>query len=59
MFIYVCSFVRMFIAVCYWFFEKFKSILQIKRNVPKPIAKSVLIPLGLTAATSTADTAIH
>ena len=24
LFIYVCSFVRVFIAVFYWFFEKFK-----------------------------------
>ena len=28
-------------------------------NVLKPLAKSVLIPLGLTAATSVIDTAIH
>ena len=29
------------------------------RNVLKPIAKSVLIPLGLTAATSATDAVIH
>ena len=29
LFIYVCSFVRVFIAVFYWFFENFKQILQI------------------------------
>ena len=29
------------------------------KNVPKQIAKSVLIPLGLTAAASTTDAAIH
>ena len=28
-------------------------------NIPKPLAKSVLIPLGLMAATSTTDAAIH
>ena len=28
-------------------------------NVLKPLAKSVLIPLGLTAAASTTDAAIH
>ena len=29
------------------------------KNVVKPLAKSVLIPLGLTAAASATDTAIH
>ena len=29
------------------------------KNVIKPLAKSVLIPLGLTAAASTADAEIH
>ena len=29
------------------------------KNVMKPLAKSVLIPLGLTAATSAADAGIH
>ena len=29
------------------------------KNVIKPLAKSVLIPLGLTAAGSGADTGIH
>ena len=29
------------------------------KNVIKPLAKSVLIPLGLTAAASAADTGIH
>ena len=29
------------------------------KNAIKPLAKSVLIPLGLTAATSTADAGIH
>ena len=28
-------------------------------NIPKPLAKSVLIPLGLMAATSATDAAIH
>ena len=29
------------------------------KNVLKPLAKSILIPLGLTAAASAADAAIH
>ena len=29
------------------------------KNVIKPLAKSVLIPLGLTAAASVADAGIH
>ena len=29
------------------------------KNVIKPVAKNVLIPLGLTAAASTADAGIH
>ena len=29
------------------------------RNVLRPLAKSVLIPLGLTAAASAIDSAIH
>ena len=29
------------------------------KNVIKPLAKSALIPLGLTAAASTADAGIH
>ena len=29
------------------------------KNVPKIIAKSVLIPLGLTAAASATDAAVH
>ena len=29
------------------------------KNVLKPLAKGVLIPLGLTAATSETDLAIH
>ena len=28
-------------------------------NIPKPLAKSVLIPLGLMAVTSATDAAIH
>ena len=31
----------------------------IKKNVIKPLAKSVLIPLGLTATASAADAGIH
>ena len=33
--------------------------LPLMRSVIKPLAKSVLLPLGLTAATSAADAAIH
>ena len=33
--------------------------LPLMKNVIKPLAKSVLIPLGLTAAASAADSGIH
>ena len=33
--------------------------LPLIKNVIKPLAKSVLIPLGLTAASSAADAGIH
>ena len=36
-----------------------KTGLPLIGNVLKPLAKSVLIPLGLTAAASTTDAAIH
>ena len=36
-----------------------KTVLQVMANVTKPIAKSILIPLGLTAAASVADAGIH
>ena len=36
-----------------------KTELPLIINVIKPLAKSVLIPSGLTAATSTADAGIH
>ena len=36
-----------------------KTRLPLKGNVLKPFAKSVLIPLGLTAAASAIDQAIH
>ena len=36
-----------------------KMGLPLIKNVIKPLAKSVLIPLGLTAAASAADTGIH
>ena len=47
-----------------WFSGRFlgpllKSELPLLGNVPKTLAKSVLIPLGLTAAASTTDAAIH
>ena len=36
-----------------------KTGLRLIKNVIKPLAKSVLTPLGLTAAASAADTGIH
>ena len=36
-----------------------KTGLPLTKNVMKPLAKTVLIPLGLTAAASTADAGIH
>ena len=36
-----------------------KNGLPLIRNMRKPLAKSVLIPLGLTAAVSATDAAIH
>ena len=36
-----------------------KTELPLMKNVIQPLAKSVLIPLGLTAAASAADTGIH
>ena len=36
-----------------------KTGLPLIKNVIKPLARSVLIPLGLTAATSAADAGIH
>ena len=36
-----------------------KTGLSLIKNVLKPLAKSILIPLGLTAPESTTDAAIH
>ena len=36
-----------------------KTGLPLLKNVTKPLAKSVLVPLGLTAASSAADAGIH
>ena len=36
-----------------------KTELPLIKNIIKPLAKSVLIPLGLTAAASAADAGIH
>ena len=36
-----------------------KTGLPLIKNLIKPLAKSVLIPLGLTATASTADAGIH
>ena len=36
-----------------------KTGLPLTKNVIKPLTKSVLIPLGLTAAASAADVGIH
>ena len=37
----------------------FKTALPLIKNVIKPLPKSVLIPLGLTVASSAVDTRIH
>ena len=39
--------------------EKLKTGLHLIGNILKPLAKSVLIPLRLTATTSATDAAIH
>ena len=36
-----------------------KTGLPVMKNVNKPLAKSVLIPLGLTEAASAADAGVH
>ena len=36
-----------------------KAGLPLMKNVIKPLSKSILIPLGLTAAASAADAGIH
>ena len=36
-----------------------KTGLPLLKNVIKPLAKSILIPLGLTAAAPAADAGIH
>ena len=36
-----------------------KTGLSLMKNIIKPLAKSVLIPSGLTTAASTADAGIH
>ena len=36
-----------------------KAGLSLMKNVTQPLAKSVLVPLGLTAAASAADAGIH
>ena len=36
-----------------------KTGLPLMKNVIKPLAKSVLVPLGVTAAASVADAGIH
>ena len=36
-----------------------KTGSPLMKNVAKPLAKSVLIPLGLTAAASAADAGVH
>ena len=47
-----------------WFLSRllgplFKTGLPLIKNVIKPLAKSILIPLGLTAAASAVDAVIH
>ena len=36
-----------------------KTGLPLMKNVIKPVAKTVLIPLGLTASASAADAGLH
>ena len=36
-----------------------KTVLQLMKNIIKPLLKSVLVPLGLTAASSSAEAGIH
>ena len=36
-----------------------KTVLALIKNIITPLAKSVLVPFGLTAAASSADTGIH
>ena len=36
-----------------------KTVLQLMKNIIKPLLKSVLVPLGLTAASSPAEAGIH
>ena len=36
-----------------------KTRLPLMKNVIKPLAKSILVPLGLTAGASVADAGIH
>ena len=45
--------------VCRFFGPWLKAGLPLMKNVIKPLAKSVLIPLGLTGAASAADAGIH
>ena len=45
--------------VCRLFGPWLKAGLPLMKNVIKPLAKSVLIPLGLTGAASAADAGIH
>ena len=44
---------------CRLFGSLLKTELPLMKNVIKPLAKSVLIPLGLTAAATAADAGIH
>ena len=45
--------------LCRLFGSLLKTGLPLMKNVIKPLAKSVLIPLGLSAAASAADAGIH
>ena len=45
--------------LCRLFGSLLKTGLPLMKNVIKPLAKSVLIPLGLTAAASAADAGVH
>ena len=45
--------------LCRHFGPLLKTRLPLRQNIIKPLAKSVLIPFGLTAATSATDSGIH
>ena len=45
--------------IIYQLILSYQKLIKTNKNVIEPLDKSVLIPLGLTAATSVADAGIH